>query len=65
MDNKRITVKTLQSISGFSRDTIVKLATKGSLPFSRDMNNWRIFEPKCIDIVKELAGVKRDMLGEV
>lgn len=57
--NKRITVKTLQAVSGFSRDTIVKLATKGILPFSRDMNQWRIFEPKCIDIVIELAGVKK------
>ncbi len=65
MNKKRITVKTLIDASGFSRDTIVKLATAGSLPFSRDMNQWRIFEPQCIDIVKELAGVKIDMLGEV
>lgn len=65
MNKERITVKTLMDASGFSRDTIVKLATAGSLPFARDMNSWRIFEPQCIDIIKELAGVKQDILGEV
>ena len=58
MDSKRITIKTLMDISGFSRDTIRKLATNGSLPFSRDMNQWRIFKPECIKIVKKLAGIE-------
>ncbi|KKN62410.1 hypothetical protein LCGC14_0512070 [marine sediment metagenome] len=56
-ESKRITVKDLIRVSGFSRDTIVKLATKGSLPFSRDCNNWRIFKPECINIIQKLAGI--------
>lgn len=64
-ENKRITIKNLMTASGFSRDTIIKLTSQGMLPHSRDMNNWRIYKPECIDLVIELAGVKRDMLGEV
>lgn len=58
MNNKRITVKDLMRISGFSRDTIMKLASQGKLPHQRDMNNWRIFEPECLEIVKKYGGVK-------
>lgn len=60
MDNKRITIKNLMTASGFSRDTIRKLADKGILPFSRDMNQWRIFKPECLKIVKQLAGISDD-----
>lgn len=56
----RITISDVVKASGFCPDTVKKLADSGVLPYQRDMNNWRIFDPKALEIVKKLAGVKLD-----
>jgi len=55
---KRLTIKDLMKASGYSRDTVMKLANEGILPCERDANNWRIFPIEAIDIIKEYAGIK-------
>ncbi len=55
----RLTIADLVKASGFCPDTVKKLADSGVLPHQRDMNNWRVFDPKALEIATELAGLKK------
>lgn len=54
---ERLTVTKLSQISGLCTKTIQKYADAGKIPCRRDANNWRIFEPMAIGVVKKLAGL--------
>ena len=60
----RLMIKDLVEKSGFCRDTVKRLADSGVLPHQRDMNNWRVFDPKALEIVKKLAGIKKTGIKE-
>lgn len=53
---KRLTVRDLAKESGFSKDTIRKHADAGRIPHTKDVNNWRIFNAKSLEVAKKLAG---------
>ena len=53
---KRYTVKDIAEQSGFSKDTIRRHADEGRIPCLRDINQWRVFNEKSIDVAKILAG---------
>jgi len=53
----RFTVKDVSKQSGLCPDTIRKHANQGRLPCTRDINGWRIFTEKSIQIARELAGI--------
>ena len=57
---ERLTVTKLSRISGLCVRTIQKYADIGRLPHRRDKNNWRIFEPEAVEIVRELAGISQN-----
>lgn len=57
---ERLTVTKLSQISGLCVKTIQKYADAGRLPCSRDANNWRIFEPEAIKILRGLAGISQN-----
>lgn len=52
----RYTVKDLARASGLCRKTIRKYADAGRLPFTRDLNNWRVFGENAIEKAKKIAG---------
>lgn len=54
----RYTVKDIAKESGFSKDTIRKHADARRIPCTRDVNQWRIFNEKSIEIAKNLAGIE-------
>jgi len=56
----RLTVKKLVEETGLCRETIRKYADSGAIPSARDVNNWRIFPPKSVEIAKKLFGIKID-----
>lgn len=54
---RRYTVKDVSERSGFSKDTIRRHADKGRIPCARDLNQWRVFNERSIEVAKKLAGV--------
>lgn len=57
---ERLTVTKLSQLSGLCTKTIQKYADIGKIPCKRDANNWRIFEPEAVEIVRELAGLPQE-----
>ena len=56
----RLTIKDISEASGFCRDTVRKYADTGAIPFQKDVNGWRIFDERSVEIAKKLAGTRQD-----
>lgn len=57
---RRFTITDLIHASGLSAATIRKHSDKGKIPYHRDVNNWRIYDERAIEIVRELAGLPQE-----
>ena len=53
----RLTVKKLAEATGFCKDTIRKHTDAGHIPCTKDINGWRVFNEKSLEIAKKLAGI--------
>ena len=54
---RRYTVKDIAEQSGFSKDTIRRHADEGRIPCSRDVNQWRVFNERSIEVAQKLSGI--------